>query len=153
MFLSLCFCLSVFGKDRHLSCVCICVLLFFFNLTKNCPVALCNIGAFSISGSYARPVWVSVRSRNPDNLSAKYLGLKSVRTSLAHSEGAFSYTYLRWSPGVVMIAVSGGALSSDRPDTAEHKLKPNQIFRPRKGCGHGGGARCPSQSHLLTLWN
>lgn len=48
-----------------------------------------------------------------------------------------------------MIAVSGGALSSDRPDTAEHKLKPNQIFRPRKGCGHGGGAECPSQSHLL----
>lgn len=29
-----------------------------------------------------------------------------------------------------MIAVSGGALSSDRADTAEHKLKPNQIFRP-----------------------
>lgn len=66
-----------------------CFAFFFFNLTKNCPVALCNIGAFSISGSYARPVWVSVRSRNPDNLSAKYLGLKSVRTSLAHSEGAF----------------------------------------------------------------
>lgn len=29
-----------------------------------------------------------------------------------------------------MIVVSGGALSSDRADTAEHKLKPNQIFRP-----------------------
>jgi len=61
------------------------------------------------------------------NLCAKYLDLKSIRTSMTHSEDGLSYIYLCWSPGAIMITVSGDALSYDRADTAEYKLKENQI--------------------------
>ena len=47
---------------------------------------------------------------------------------MTHSEDGLQYIYLCWSPGAVMITVSGDALSYDRADTAEYKLKENQSY-------------------------
>lgn len=86
------------------------------------------------------------------NLSAKDLDLKSIRTTLTHSEDGLQYIYLCWSPGVIMITVSRDALSSDRADTAEYKLKENQIFQSQKGWWKWGRGRIfPSISFISLL--
>ena len=98
-------------------------------------------------------LWASVRNQaDGGNLSVKDLSHRSTRTSLTHSEGALEYIYLHWSPGVIMITVSRDALFSDRADTAEYKLKENQIFFSLwKSSGVGEGRNLSFHVVLLAI--